>query len=471
MRKKSLILSLAFLGAAFAIPAFAYSPSQGDLIKVYGNSAVYYVDDSGYRHLFPTEKTFFSWYSGSWGDQQIITVSNYEFNQIPTGKNITLKPGYALMKFDNSQVTYAVLPGGQLCYASAYGNYQYNRAVVIPAGFQADYYANGNCSISSGSQLPDGTLFRYANSSDIYYVQNGLKRRVTSYGMSANNLRSESIVTNVDWSISYSDGADLNSYDSTVSNISYYLSNYNYYGNSYNNGYYNNGYYSYNYCSENWNCNSWSTCSSGYQYRSCYDLNNCGTANSKPATGQSCYSYSYNYLCSENWTCGSWGSCSSNKQYRSCWDLNSCGTTASKPATSQTCSSCSESWTCGSWSSCAYNKQYRTCWDSNSCGTTAYKPIVSQTCSSCTESWTCGSWGACQTTGLSNGWQFRTCTDSNSCGTTKSKPTTSQVCSCSTNWSCTSWTTCSSNRQTRSCIDLNNCGTASGQPITSQTCY
>ncbi|MFA5020821.1 MAG: hypothetical protein WC517_02040 [Patescibacteria group bacterium] len=423
MKKTLLIAALALIGAGICLlanPVSAYTSSQGDLIKISGNPAIYYIDGSGYRHLFPTEATFFSWHTGSWRDQSITTVSSYEFNLIPAGKNITARPGYALLRFENSLVMYAVLPGGRLCHAPAhYNNYQYNRALVIPVGFQTDYYSDSGCDITASTDLPDGTLLRYSGSSDIYYIQNGQRRRVTSYGQTANRLRNESIITEVDWSMSYVEGPILDGYDYSVSDLNYQLANYNYYNN------YN---YSYNsYCSENWTCGAWSICSNGYQYRNCSDSNNCGTVKSKPATSQSCSSY--NYICSENWICGA-------------------------------------------WSACAYGQSYRTCYDANNCGTANSKPVVSQTCQQvCQENWTCGSWGACQTTGLSNGWQFRTCTDANACGTTKNKPTTNQVCqTCQTNWSCTSWTTCSGGQQYRDCLDTNRCGSTSGKPALTRSC-
>ncbi len=422
--KKFLIIGILAAAAFFAVsPVWAYSPSQGDLIKVNGNSAVYYVDGMGYRHLFSTESTFFSWYAGTWKDQSVATISNYDFNLIPSAQNVTARPGYALVRFENSMVMYAVTPGRILCTAPAhYGNYQYNRALVIPVGFQNDYIANGNCDIKQSVNLPDGTLFRYINSANIYYVQNGQRRQVTASGMTANNFHSESIVNDVDWSMSFPDGAIIDGYDASISSINSYLFGYN--NNNNNNSYNYNNYRGY--CSENWSCNSWSTCLGGYQFRTCNDLNSCGTTASKPATGQTCYSY--NFICQENWTCNS-------------------------------------------WSSCAYGSSYRTCWDQNSCGTTNSKPAVTQTCNTCQENWSCSAWGSCQTTGLSNGWQFRTCADLNGCGTYRSQPSTSQVCNtCQTNWSCTGWTACSNSLQTRSCLDLNNCNSSSGRPITSQSC-
>jgi hypothetical protein len=44
------------------------------------------------------------------------------------------------------------------------------------------------------------------------------------------------------------------------------------------------------------------------------------------------------YFCTENWTCSAWSDCTSEgKQYRTCSDLNNCGTSISKPAIIEDC--------------------------------------------------------------------------------------------------------------------------------------
>lgn len=375
--KKLLIFGIIATTAFFAAsPVLAYSPRQGDLIKLAGNPAVYYMDSSGYRHLFPTEATFFSWNTGSWRNQSIITLSAWEFNQLPMGRNITIRPGYSLIKFDNSQIMYAVRSGGRLCYASAnYGDYQYNRASVIPAGFQTDYISDTNCNISQNVNLPDGALLRYKNSNDVYYIQNGQRRHVTINGMTANKFRFESVVINTDWSMSYPEGQTLDGYDSNISDLNAYLVN-NYISN------YNNNYnYNYGYCTENWSCNSWSNCAYNKSYRTCWDQNSCGTTNSKPLESLACSS-----ACQENWSCADWGACqnigtNNGWQLRTCTDLNYCGTTNSKPDSSRTCLSiCQTNWSCTNWTNCNNGLQTRSCLDVNNCATTVGQPATSQSC-------------------------------------------------------------------------------------------
>ena len=46
-------------------------------------------------------------------------------------------------------------------------------------------------------------------------------------------------------------------------------------------------------CTENWQCSAWGTCNNNIQTRTCTDLNNCGTVDSKPSLQQSCGSSSF----------------------------------------------------------------------------------------------------------------------------------------------------------------------------------
>jgi|GEM_PF-2031287 len=491
MLKKLYILIIFISFGLIASPVLAYTPHDGDLVKTANSPAVYYIDSTGTRHLFSTESTFFSWYTGSWKNQTILLLSESEFNQLISGKNVTARPGFALLRFNNSPRTYAILPGGKLCAALAHYASQGSRILLIPAGFETDYFNPGNCDITESQPLPDGTLLRYLNSSVIYYLQNSQRRRITTDGLTANRFRNESLITDVPVAISYAEGSDINGYEYNISSISYDLGLKN---------------YNISYCVENWNCSDWSACSYGSQYRNCADLNNCGTAFTKPAISQNCSICAENWICSvwsycaygrqqrtctdynhcgtgynqpitsqtcsnciESWNCTVWGVCSTGLQYRTCVERNNCGTSYTRPALTQSCI-CQESWTCSGWTTCSYGWQYRTCTDNNHCGTFNRQPAISQACV-CQESWSCGSWSTCQGSG-SVGIQTRTCVDRNSCGTYLRQPVTSQNCKlCTENWSCTDWNTCISGRQSRQCQDLNRCGTTMYKPITSQNCY
>jgi len=88
-------------------------------------------------------------------------------------------------------------------------------------------------------------------------------------------------------------------------------------------------------------------------------------------------------LCEENWTCTEWSSCVNETQTRTCTDLNECETNNSKPSVIQDCFipvECEENWSCTDWSTCVNKSQTRTCTDSNNCGTQKSKPDETQKC-------------------------------------------------------------------------------------------
>ena len=92
---------------------------SGDIIKigcegdVYVNdscTSVYYYGSDGYRHAFPTEAIYKSWYSNY---NNLVILSEEAMSEIPLGQNVTYRPGTSLVKFSTSTV-YAVTYGGSL---------------------------------------------------------------------------------------------------------------------------------------------------------------------------------------------------------------------------------------------------------------------------------------------------------------------------------------------------------------------
>lgn len=107
-------------------------------------------------------------------------------------------------------------------------------------------------------------------------------------------------------------------------------------------------------CVEHWDCDAWSTCSGGTQVRSCTDLNDCGTDDSKPSLTRTC-------------TIGSTGGSTSGG--------SSSGGGSSLPPP------CTEAWSCDEWSSCQTDGfSRRTCNDANNCGTSMSKPQELEIC-------------------------------------------------------------------------------------------
>jgi len=223
MKKTLLTLGLAIGLMALANPAMAYWPQAGDLVKTANNPAIYYIGQDGTRHSLVSANVFWTWYNGSWKDQSIQTISQYDMDNIRYGKNITARAGTKLIKFSGSEIVYAVGPNRKLCYgASGWGNDWGKRVININNFFASDYALDKSCVINYYSQLPNGTLIKQKDSSEIYYLENGYRRWVSADGFRANNFRWENVVV-VDDLYPFSAGRDLTYRESAVSQPDYYL--------------------------------------------------------------------------------------------------------------------------------------------------------------------------------------------------------------------------------------------------------
>lgn len=136
----------------------------GDLIKRADDSAVYYIDSVGRRHLFSNEVTYWTWYTGTWSEQGVKVISQDDFDTLDVGKNVTAKPGNKLIKFENSPKTYAVLLGGALSYITddsaaitLYGDDWEDEVILIQNAFEVDYEKTGD-DLTDQSSLPADTL-------------------------------------------------------------------------------------------------------------------------------------------------------------------------------------------------------------------------------------------------------------------------------------------------------------------------
>ena len=88
--------------------------SYGDLIKtacVSGATsldpckAVYFYGDDGKRHVFPNEATYFTWYNDF---DDVVEVSTSFMASLTIGKNVTVRPGSVLVRFESWDHVFAV---------------------------------------------------------------------------------------------------------------------------------------------------------------------------------------------------------------------------------------------------------------------------------------------------------------------------------------------------------------------------
>lgn len=201
----SVMMVTVFSTCMLAAPMQVGAASDGDLIKTDSVSAVYYLA-GGKRYVFPTEATYFSWYSDFSG---VTTISQSELENYPLAANITMRPGTKLVQEVSmgspwtvvSSKVYAVEPNGELVQvpsaevASAlYGANWEKRIAGVPSAFFTSY--KNNAKVATATSYPTGSLVKTADSGDVYYIEAGKARKVTSEAaFLANRFKWDDIIT------------------------------------------------------------------------------------------------------------------------------------------------------------------------------------------------------------------------------------------------------------------------------------
>lgn len=111
MRFIALLTMLGLFAAGMPAHAEIASANPGQLIKGSLDTVYYYGTDEK-RYVFPTERTYKSWYGEDWSG--VVTIPDDELMSIPLGGNVTYKPGAKLLKITTDPRVYAVGEGGTL---------------------------------------------------------------------------------------------------------------------------------------------------------------------------------------------------------------------------------------------------------------------------------------------------------------------------------------------------------------------
>jgi len=176
----------------------AHAASAGDLIKMDGNPAVYYLGSDGKRYVFPNGSTYNTWYANF---SSVVTVSKSELESYGIGGNVTYRAGTKLIKITTDPKVYAVEPGGVLRWVTTeaiakelYGNNWNTLIDDVPDPFFVNYTMGSDI---TSATYPAGTLVKEADSSTVYYVDtDGNKRPIADEAaMTANRFRNEFIRT------------------------------------------------------------------------------------------------------------------------------------------------------------------------------------------------------------------------------------------------------------------------------------
>lgn len=230
--KRSLAIALSVTTFAWALgpvalllptQALAATAQAGDLIKMDGLASVYYLGADSKRYVFPNETAFKSWYSDFSG---VKTISQSELESYSLGANVTIRPGTKLVKITTDPKVYAVETGGVLKWipdeataTTLYGANWAQRVVDVPDAFFTNYTVS--TAQVSATAYPEGTLIKYAGSSDIYLVTSATQSRkiATMDALTANRYKEADIVT-APATITYTAGTEITAAESALVDLS-----------------------------------------------------------------------------------------------------------------------------------------------------------------------------------------------------------------------------------------------------------
>ncbi|HBA36885.1 TPA: hypothetical protein DCZ15_03350 [Candidatus Falkowbacteria bacterium] len=179
------------------VPSVNAAASAGDLIKMEGNSSVYYLGADAKRYVFPNEATYMSWYSDFSG---VVTIPAAELQSYALGGNVTMRPGTKLVKITTDPSVYAVETNGTLRKiqseaqaAALYGTNWNTKIVDVPDAFFTNYNVG---SVLPSGQYSIGSLIKNAGASEIFYYDGTSYRKITNEAaFNANRFNMANVLT------------------------------------------------------------------------------------------------------------------------------------------------------------------------------------------------------------------------------------------------------------------------------------
>lgn len=209
------------IGLSALTPVATHAATPGQLIKMSGNAAVYYLGNDNKRYVFPNSTTYFTWYKDFSG---VVTVSASELQSYMIGGNVTMRAGTKLAKITTDPKVYAVEPGGKLRWVQTeaiaktlWGDNWAKMVVDVPDAFFVNYTVGSSISTNT---YPTGAIIKSAASSDVYYVDGSSKRKITAAGLTGNNFNVANVATATDAVFNaLSMGSDITAAEAAIWNV------------------------------------------------------------------------------------------------------------------------------------------------------------------------------------------------------------------------------------------------------------
>ena len=192
-----MVLSIIAMSGIVVAPSASAAASTGDLIKMAGNTSVYYLGADGKRYVFPHFSVYFSWYSDFSG---VVTIPAAELQSYPLGGNVVERAGTKLVKITTDPKVYAVEPNGVLRgiqteaqAAALYGTNWNKRIIDVSDAFFTNYTVG--TALPTGA-TPAGSIVKNAGSASVYYFDGTNYRTIANEAaFNANKFQWANVLT------------------------------------------------------------------------------------------------------------------------------------------------------------------------------------------------------------------------------------------------------------------------------------
>jgi hypothetical protein len=191
------------------------SLAVGDVFRGVTDPAVYVLRSDGSRAFFPNSDVFNSYFDDF---DNVLTINDDQLRKLPLGKRVTMRPGTWLVKIQSDPKVYAVEKDGVLRHVPdestarfLYGQDWSGQVRDVNVAFFSDYSIGSP--LPSNTYLPDGTVFKYEESPQLFVIQNRIRRLFLDAEAFVLNNFQERFIRDVSLIFEFDEGAPVDKLD------------------------------------------------------------------------------------------------------------------------------------------------------------------------------------------------------------------------------------------------------------------
>jgi len=205
------------------VPVAAVTIADGDLVKTADSSAVYLIQGARKR-IFPHANVYFSWYK-DFSDVKTVSASDLaeyaDDNPVPfrdgslfrgTTESLGGKDASAVFYVENAKLR--PVKSAEI-YQALFNDENFAKVTWVPDDLLSKFNYPMGSDIESSAKHPNGCLVKYSGEDQVYLIENGKKRAISSAAMAANNYKEADVLT-IEASETYSDGPAVTGAESAL---------------------------------------------------------------------------------------------------------------------------------------------------------------------------------------------------------------------------------------------------------------